>query len=283
MSKINVVKYLITADDYGMCQEVNEAIEALANAGILSTTNVMMNFKSDFKDSPLKKMQHFSIGIHWNVTTGCPVTPTNLIPSLVNKDGCFYSVKEFRLRCKRKQINKKELELELQNQLNIFIKEFGAPSYWNTHENSCLFPNIFSTFENVALRNGIIGTRNFQRVYIDYDLCKGIKRKIRELIVRTYINIKFGVFEKKKFIMPASRIVSFDNSSKSDFYRWQKVTKDIKKESVEVIIHPATSGNNPLFGSITVDRVNEYKLFLSKELKELFMNYNAEIVTFEDL
>ena len=51
-------KFIITADDYGMCPEVNSAIEQLAEKGILSTTNVLTNFQNDFSDSPLRKYKN---------------------------------------------------------------------------------------------------------------------------------------------------------------------------------------------------------------------------------
>ena len=82
-------RYLITADDYGFCEEVDRAIEDLADKGILSTTNVLMNFRRDFSDSPLIGRPDFSIGIHWNVTCGNPVSDIKDIPSLVAEDGSF--------------------------------------------------------------------------------------------------------------------------------------------------------------------------------------------------
>ena len=79
-------KYIITADDYGLCPEVDTAIENLAERKMLSTTNVIMNFRRDFSDAPLKSYAPFSIGLHWNVTTGTPVSEVNAVPSLVDTD-----------------------------------------------------------------------------------------------------------------------------------------------------------------------------------------------------
>ena len=55
--------YLITVDDYGLCEEVDTTIENLTKRDILSTTNVLMNFRTDFSNSPLKRMERLSIGI----------------------------------------------------------------------------------------------------------------------------------------------------------------------------------------------------------------------------
>ena len=38
-------KIIITADDYGMCDAVDKAIEAGIENGIITTTNVMLNME----------------------------------------------------------------------------------------------------------------------------------------------------------------------------------------------------------------------------------------------
>lgn len=275
--------YLITADDYGFCEEVDTAIENLAEKGILSTTNVLMNFRTDFSTSPLKKISRFSIGIHWNVTCGRPVTEEEKIPSLVDESGYFWPIDEFRRRYMRNLINPQELELELENQLQLFYREFGQPEYWNTHENSSLYPKEFRIFEKVALKHNIRCTRNFQRVYIDYDNCKGLKRKLREFLVASYVNVKYGIIERRKFAMPEGRIVTFVNHTKTEIDRLRTGLANTEKNIVEIIIHPATSGENPLFGNITSDRVDEYNCFMSDEFYKLFENDNSKIVSFKDL
>ena len=275
-------KYIITADDYGLCPEVNEAIEKLSERGMLSTTNVLMNFGCDFTNAPLRSYSNYSVGLHWNVTTGRPLSDAEKIPSLVDQKGDFYSINEFRRRFRKGMINKAELEIELQNQFDEFYKWFGQPDYWNTHENSSLYPLEYKVFEKIALRNHIKGTRNFQRVYLDYDLISG-KRRLREWMVKSFVNVWFGVLAKKKFKMPEGRIVTFHNISKTDIERMKAGLSNTDKKSIEIIIHPATCGDNPLFGNIAEDRVIEYEKYMSDEYMELFQNENAEIVSFSEL
>ena len=38
-----------------------------------------------------ERFPNISIGMHWNVTTGKPVTDPNEIPTLVDKNGNFFS------------------------------------------------------------------------------------------------------------------------------------------------------------------------------------------------
>jgi predicted glycoside hydrolase/deacetylase ChbG (UPF0249 family) len=276
-------QYLITADDYGFCPEVDSAIEELAKKGILSTTNVLVNFRQDFTGSPLIGKRDFSIGIHWNVTTGRPVSPLDKVKTLVDENGVFWPIDEFRRRYKKGLISESELEAELQNQFDIYYKNFGQPDYWNSHENSSLYPAPFKVFKKVALKKGIRATRNFQRVYVDYDNCRGFKRKLRELLVSSYVNFKYGIIEKRNFHMPDGRIVTFVNHTKTDFERMKTCLEKTQKKSVEIIIHPAVSGDNPLFGNITTDRVDEYKAFMSDRFYALFTENGNKIVTYKDI
>lgn len=276
-------KVIVTADDYGLCPEVDKAIEDLIEFGTLSTTNVLTNFGTDFSKSHLTKRDGLSIGLHWNVTTGRPVTDPQKIPTLVNEMGEFHSIDEFRRRYHNGLIADCDLILELRNQYDIFHKYFGLPDYWNTHENSALYPKEFKVFESVALEKKIPATRNFQRVYIDYDNCKGIKRKLREFAVSSFVNLFFGIRTKQKFVMPQGRIVTFQNVTKTEPDRLRKALDGTKKQTVEVIIHPSTSGDNALFGNIGEDRVVEYQKFMSREFLDILSNDHRKIISFGDL
>ena len=64
-------KLIITADDYGMCDIVDKAIDAGIENGIITTTNVMTNMETLQNANDLRKRYpHISVGVHWNVTTG---------------------------------------------------------------------------------------------------------------------------------------------------------------------------------------------------------------------
>lgn len=276
-------KIIVTADDYGLCDEVNEAIEHLINVGVLSSTNVLTNFTSDFSTSQLKNKKNISIGLHWNVTTGKPVSNPQHIKTLVDENGDFWPINVFRKKYHRGLIDKDELRLELENQYEIFYKNFGRPSYWNSHENSALYPQEFKVFEAVARDKRISATRNFQRVYIDYQNCKGIKRKTRELLVKVFVDFWFGIRTKRYFNMPKGRIVTFVNATKTNPKMLKRALDKTKKKSVEIIIHPALSGDNELFGNIGKDRVEEFSAYMSREFYNILCNEKRRIICFEEL
>lgn len=278
----NMQKIIITADDYGMCDAVDKAIDAGIENGMVTTTNVMLNMETLKNAADLReRYPNISIGIHWNVTTGKPVTSPDLIPTLVDADGKFWSITAFKSRYSKGLISPKDLEIELENQYVLFEENCGYADYWNTHENSALYTKAFRIFEAVAKRHGIVATRTFQRVYFD-KVNIGFKREVREFLVRYYFEFWFGNI-RRRFKMPSARVVSFDKRSKLDGdYLLDALLKD-GRDYIEVVVHPALTAEHPCFGNISEKRVKEYQFITSKIIKKHYQESGIEFVSFAEL
>jgi predicted glycoside hydrolase/deacetylase ChbG (UPF0249 family) len=272
---------IITADDYGMCKEVDQAIRECMKVGVVTTTNVLLNMETTKTASTLRKeFPEVSIGIHWNVTTGKPVSKIDDVKTLVDKDGNFYSLVEFKRRISKGLIDKIELEKELIAQYDIFKTLCGRPDYWNTHENSALCFASFNIFAKAAKKLNINSTRNFQRVYIDIESVP-LKRRLEEFVKSRMADIWFGLIVKKDFNMPDGRLFPFKLESKLDTDRLISKLKNSNKKIIEIIIHPATTGDNPLFGNISYERVSEFEFFSRGELRSIFLYNGLQLDNYE--
>lgn len=275
-------KIIITADDYGMCDIVNDAIDAGIQNGFITTTNVMVNMEALEAAAKLReRFPNISIGMHWNVTTGKPVTDPKEIPTLVDKNGNFFSITEFKRKYAKGQIQKKDLEIELCNQYEMFRNVCGEADYWNTHENSALSTKTFPVFSEVALRYGIKATRTFQRVYYD-KINLSPKQAVREMLVKNFFELWFTHI-RKTYKMPSARVVSFDRISKTQGNVLMDALKKDGRDYIEVVFHPATSANHPCFGNISTERVKEYEYTSSAEIMNLYRKNGFKFCTFEDL
>jgi predicted glycoside hydrolase/deacetylase ChbG (UPF0249 family) len=144
-------RLIVTADDYGLCETVNQAIEDCLDAGTVRATCVMANMSACGAAKSLRrKFPRTSIGIHWNVTQGRPVLPTADISSLINDTGSFLTVSELRRRWWFGQVKRDELHAELRAQFNRLCEIMGPPDFWNTHQNSHVFPGLFEVFVNIG-------------------------------------------------------------------------------------------------------------------------------------
>lgn len=275
-------KIIVTADDYGMCDIVDKAIDAGIENGIITTTNVMLNMESLNNAATLRqRYPHISVGVHLNVTTGKPISKPEEIPTLIDGKGFFWPIDIFKKKYTRKEIDPADLEKELEMQCFLFEQTCGKADYWNTHENSSLHLKAFKVFEKVAKRHGIKATRTFQRVYFDkFNL--GFKRELREFLVKNFFNLWFKKI-RKTFSMPAARIVSFDKISKTEGNVLLDAIKKDRRDLIEVVVHPALEADSPYFGNISTERVKEYQFVSSKEIKEKYLANGIEFVSFEEI
>lgn len=275
-------KIIVTADDYGMCDIVDKAIDTGIENGIITTTNVMLNMESLNNAATLRqRYPHISVGVHLNVTTGKPISKPEEIPTLIDGKGFFWPIDIFKKKYTRKEIDPADLEKELEMQCFLFEQTCGKADYWNTHENSSLHLKAFKVFEKVAKRHGIKATRTFQRVYFDkFNL--GFKRELREFLVKNFFNLWFKKI-RKTFSMPAARIVSFDKISKTEGNVLLDAIKKDRRDLIEVVVHPALEADSPYFGNISTERVKEYQFVSSKEIKEKYLANGIEFVSFEEI
>ena len=85
-------RLIITADDYGMCASVNDAIEECLGAGTVRATCAMVNMPLFNATAALRqKFPGCSVGIHWTLTQGRPILPPAQLPTLAGPDGEFHS------------------------------------------------------------------------------------------------------------------------------------------------------------------------------------------------
>ena len=275
-------KVIITADDYGMCDAVDKAIDAGIENGFITTTNVMLNMETLHNAKDLReRYPHISVGVHWNVTTGKPISDPKDIPTLVDKNGEFWSIGNFKRKYSKGLISPQDLEKELEAQYALFEQACGKADYWNTHENSSLHTKAFKVFEKTAVKHGVRATRTFQRVYFDkFNL--GLKTEIREFLVRNFFELWFEKI-RKTFVMPIARVVSFDKVSKTHEDILLQALKKDGRNCIEVVFHPATVADSPYFGNISIERVKEYEFVSSKENYEKYKANGIQFVSFEEL
>jgi predicted glycoside hydrolase/deacetylase ChbG (UPF0249 family) len=271
-----------------MCTIVDNAIDDCIEAGLLTSTNVVVNMEDLEAAKTLRqRFPNISVGLHWNVTAGKPVCDPATVPSLIdNNTGCFWKVSEFIRRFRSGAIIKEELKKELLAQYNVFHGLCGQPDYWNTHQNSSVDFASNKFFNQTAQSLGIFKTRSQQRVYVNQKYPSSlIKDIIVEVGKRIVLDIWFGYqIRKTGTKMPEGRVLYFDLSEKTrDIKNIGENIKWGKKRIVEMVIHPATSPDYPSFGTITHERVAEWKMFTSHETKKYLESIGIKLVTFDSI
>jgi len=118
---------IVNADDFGRAPGVNRGILEAYEAGIVTSTTVMINFPDAAAglEQALASAPDLGIGLHLNLTSGRPVLPAERVPSLVNDDGRFHHIQDWAAHMDAFEPD--HIRAELVAQLDHFLSLAGRP------------------------------------------------------------------------------------------------------------------------------------------------------------
>lgn len=154
-------KLIVTADDFGISEQVNDAVESAHINGILTTASLMVGepFANDAVQRA-KKMPDLGIGLHIALSRARPLSPLSAIPDLIDKDGFLRSnligagFRFFFLPQIRTQ-----LETEITAQFEAFIKTNLPLDHVNAHNHLHLHPTVLSLILKIGKQHGMKSIR----------------------------------------------------------------------------------------------------------------------------
>src|SRR5450755_866403 len=79
---------IVTADDFGLAREVNEAVELAHTSGILTAASLMVGGAAiDDAVARARRLPSLRVGLHLVLVDGRPLLPADRIPDLVDEQG----------------------------------------------------------------------------------------------------------------------------------------------------------------------------------------------------
>jgi chitin disaccharide deacetylase len=129
---------IINADDFGMCHSVNEAIMGALKEGLVRSTSLMvpcpwalhaMHFLADHPEIPFGV--HLTVISDWTDYRCGPVTPTEQVPSLLNKAGYFYNFEQMPEFLT--QVRLDQLDMEFRRQIEVVLAAGLKPTHLDWH------------------------------------------------------------------------------------------------------------------------------------------------------
>ncbi|MHB8815034.1 MAG: hopanoid biosynthesis-associated protein HpnK [Steroidobacteraceae bacterium] len=156
------MKFLIvTADDFGLHQSVNRAVEQAARDGVLSAASLMVGAPAAADAvHRARELPRLSVGLHVVLADGWSVLPQRSIPALVDAQGRFGNnmvrdgVRFFALAGVRRQ-----LEAEIRAQFQAFA-DTGLPlDHVNAHKHFHLHPTLLEMLLRIGGEFGMPAVR----------------------------------------------------------------------------------------------------------------------------
>jgi hopanoid biosynthesis associated protein HpnK len=152
---------IVTADDFGLALEVNEAVEAAHRTGILTAASLMVGAPAaaDAVDRA-RRLRSLRVGLHIVLTDGHPVSPPGRVPDLVDTSGRFRndmaraSVGIFFDRSVRRQVAD-----EIAAQFEAFVATGLQLDHVDCHKHWHLHPTIARLILDIGQRYGMKAMR----------------------------------------------------------------------------------------------------------------------------
>ena len=184
---------VVTADDFGLAREVNEAVEIGFTQGILSAASLMVSAAhADNAVSRAMRLPRLRVGLHLALADAEPVLPQKQIPRLVDRSGRLRSdLALLGLDLAVSEAAREQLRAEIEAQFLAF-RATGLPlDHVNVHRHFHLHPIVAAMvidtaaqFGARALRvprepHGIVRSGDFGRDIV-VDICCGLLTKRAE-------------------------------------------------------------------------------------------------------
>lgn len=154
-------RVIFTADDFGLTEAVNEAVERAHRRGMLTTTSLMVTAPAS-KDAVrrAKANPELNVGLHLVLADGRPALPPETIPDLVDANGQFGTamaragVRFFFLPRVRRQ-----LAAEIRAQYETFKRTGLRLDHVNAHKHFHLHPTVLSLAIAIGREYGVTAIR----------------------------------------------------------------------------------------------------------------------------
>jgi chitin disaccharide deacetylase len=152
---------IVTADDFGIHEAVDEAVGEASRAGVLTAASLMVGAPAA-QDAVqrARELPQLRVGLHLVLADGFAVLPRERIPDLVDSDGRFGNgmwldgVRYFALPVLRRQ-----LEAEIRAQFAAFARTGLVLDHVNAHKHFHLHPTLLRMILRVGREFGMSAVR----------------------------------------------------------------------------------------------------------------------------
>jgi len=152
---------IVTADDFGMHEAVNEAVEQAGRAGVLTAASLMVAAPAA-ADAILRarKLPHLRVGLHLVLADGRAMLTHDLIPDLADhagrmNDRMFVNGVRF-FACPKVR---RQLEAEIRAQFSAFARTGLTLDHVNVHKHFHLHPTLLEMLLRIGREFGATAVR----------------------------------------------------------------------------------------------------------------------------
>ncbi len=152
---------IVTADDFGLHQAVNEAVQQAHQHGILTAASLMVGAPAAADAlRRARELPRLRVGLHLVLVDGAPLLPASAIPLLVDRDGQFS--RRMAIDGARYFLSppaRRQLEAEIRAQFRAFAATGLTLDHVNAHKHFHLHPTLLTLMLRVGREFGMRAVR----------------------------------------------------------------------------------------------------------------------------
>jgi chitin disaccharide deacetylase len=156
-----VINLVVTADDFGVAIEVNEAVELAHRDGILTAASLMVAGAAvgDAVERA-RRLPRLGVGLHLVLVEGRPTLPASEVPDLVDADGRFRcDMAMLGLQIAVSPAVRRQVRSEIEAQFMAFAVTGLQCDHVNAHKHFHVHPVIAGMVLEAAKRHGVVALR----------------------------------------------------------------------------------------------------------------------------
>lgn len=278
---------IISADDFGVSEEVNEAVEVAHRSGILSTTSLMVAAPAT-ADAVLRArtLPTLNVGLHVVLVNGRPALPPDRVPALVDANG------DFATDLARAGINfffrpgvRRQLEDEIRAQFAAFAATGLALDHVNAQNHMHVHPTVLGLIVKVGREYGL------QAVRIPFEPFLPSWRSMRNAMPQRFANAVFlwpwltlmKVRLRRAGIATNDFVFGMNDTGHMTADRVQRFLANLPRGVSELYFHPATRRWDDALGMDDYDFAGEYEALVDPAVNDALRGSGARSISYTRL
>lgn len=286
-------RLIVNADGYGFTPGVNAGIEQTLPAGVVRSMSCTPNF-GYLEPLPdlVRSYPDVSVGVHYNLSVGRPISDPSQVPTLVDENGDFVGAQQFKARALSGRLRAHEIARELRQQTVAVSAGGVALTHWDGHQNLHLYPGFFPVAAAVAAEYGIERMRTHRRRFFDENGQVGKRDVLRYYSTNPLRAVTHGAAHlrmgqvSKRFRMADGLVtpgyIGVTHKTLPSF--WEGLADTLPGGTFEIYCHPAVPDNLLRQHAYYVDqRETEAAVLSSVSLRQALEAGGVELISFYQL
>jgi hopanoid biosynthesis associated protein HpnK len=255
---------IVTADDFGLHESVNEAVERANRAGTLNAASLMVTAQAT--EDAIRRariLPNLRVGLHVVLADGWSTLDAQLIPAIADSSGRMDS-DMFRksVRFFFKPAARRQLEAEIRAQFAAFARTGLALDHVNVHKHLHIHPTILSILLKVGSDYGMPAMRVPDEPFWFAVRSAGVLPGLTQALLSPWIALMKQRLRRAR-VFYNDRIFGIAGSGAIDEASLLAILARLPPGVSEIYLHPATQSGSAIAASMSQYRHAEELAALS--------------------